>query len=149
MTQRAWHYFCTDHWNMVQRTAQCIKCSLMHTPCVHITDPRVAVMQQPVYPTVPSCSWCQTPLGKEQGLIYLPLVIHVTLSESVMGYIAKHSHRQERTSLTAQKTKGELCLNLQQMHQLVPMLKNQSSHGSMFQEHLLQCTGCDKWAERV
>lgn len=98
---------------MGQRIVQCIKCSLMHTPCIHITDPRVAVMQQRTYPTVPSCTWCQNPLGKEHGLIYLPCVIYVTLSDSVMGYMAKHSHRQERTFLTPQKIKREICLGFQ------------------------------------
>lgn len=81
------------------------------------------VTQQPTYPTVPSCTWCQTPLGKEHGLIYLPCVIHVTLSESVTGYMAKHSHRQERTFLTAPKIKGEMFLVLQKCISWYPCSK--------------------------
>lgn len=91
---------------MGQRTVKCTKCSLLCAPCIHMTDPRVAVTQQPTHPTGPSCSLMSGPSGKDLGQIYLPCAIHVTLSKSVRGYMAKHSHRQERTFLTAQKNKG-------------------------------------------
>lgn len=46
-----------------------------------------------------------------------------TVPQNVMGYMAKHSHRQQKTFLTAQKIKRLMCLSLHKMHLLVPVLK--------------------------
>lgn len=46
--------FCSGHSNMSQRITKYTKYTLMYTPCIHITNSSVTVIQQATYLAVPS-----------------------------------------------------------------------------------------------
>lgn len=121
MKHRDWHYFC-GHRNMGQRTVKS-RCSLLCAPWTHMTDPKVAVTQQPTHPTGLSCTWCQAPLGRTLDRFSCP-VSSMSHCQKVLWdtWQSIHTGRKGHSSLS-KKIKGKMCLDLQKCISWYPCRK--------------------------
>lgn len=109
---------------MGQRTVKwSTKWSFLCAQCIHMTDPRAAVTQQPTHPTGPSCTWCQAPLGRTLDRFICP-VSSMSHCQKVLGerWQSIHTGRKGHSSLP-KKIKWEVCLDLQKRISWYPCRK--------------------------